>query len=320
MSRPLRIEYEDAFYHIIQRGIERKNIFISNTDRFKFLSYLDQAYNGYGAIFHTYALMDNHYHLILQTPRANLSKIMHFLNTSYAAYFNTKRKRVGPLYQGRYKAILVQEDEYLHHLSRYIHLNPVRVKIVKDPIEYPWSSYKYFASSDKPPHWLNISFILSMFDKNSAKAKTLYKKFVMDGIGKEKAIIEENMISNMVLGNNDFLESIEKLIEAKEDYEVPGINRLKRRNEPTLDYIKQLARKTSPDNTRLQRRLAIYLSRKFTQKTLKQIAEFYGNIKYTGVSQAFIRTEKARGEDSHLDRRLKTIERSIYVECVDLTP
>lgn len=207
MARPLRIEYEDAFYHVTQRGIERRNIFSEDTDKDKFLSYLDQAHTAYRAIIHTYVLMSNHYHLILQTPKANLSKIMHFLNASYATYFNIKRKRAGPLYQGRYKAILVQQDEYLHHLSRYIHLNPVRINIVKDPKEYPWSSYKYFISNQKPPRWFDIGFILSMFNKNPIEAKRLYRQFVLDGIGKEKEIIEENMVSSFVLGGIDFLES-----------------------------------------------------------------------------------------------------------------
>ena len=147
MARQLRIEYEGAFYHIVQRGIERKDIFISDKDKEKFLSYLNGSFVKYRAIFHSYVLMNNHYHLILETPRANLSKIMHYLNTSYAAYFNTKRRRVGPLYQGRFKAVLVQQDEYLHYLSCYIHLNPLRAGVVKSPQEYSYSSYNFFISS-----------------------------------------------------------------------------------------------------------------------------------------------------------------------------
>jgi REP element-mobilizing transposase RayT len=314
MARPLRIEFKDAFYHIIQRGIERKNIFISNTDKNKFLSYIDFAHIGYGAIFHSYALMNNHYHLILQTPRANLSKVMHYLNTSYATYFNTKRKRVGPLYQGRFKAVLVQQDEYLHHLSRYIHLNPIRVNIVKDPIEYPWSSYKYFVSSAVPPQWMDTAFILSMFDENSLKGKKLYKEFVLDEIGKGKSVIDENTIKGFILGTADFAENIiNRFILDEQAPEVPVINELKRRKEPSLEKIKKLVEENIDGNKKLQRRLSLYLSRKHTQKTLNNIAAFYGRIKDTGVSQAFSRTENARGEDKGLDKLLVKLEMRLNV-------
>ena len=124
MARSLRIEYENAFYHIIQRGIERRNIFDLDKDKDRFFYYLERTHIAYGVIIHAYCLLNNHYHLILETPRANLSKALHCLNTSYAAYYNTEHKRVGPLYQGRFKAILVEADGYLHYLSSYIHLNP----------------------------------------------------------------------------------------------------------------------------------------------------------------------------------------------------
>jgi len=309
MARPLRIEYEDAFYHIIQRGIERKRIFLEDTDKDKFLSYLSQAYLKYKIIIHTYALMDNHYHLILQTPGANLSKAMHYLNASYAAYFNSKRKRTGPLYQGRYKAILVQQDEYLHHLSRYIHLNPVRAKIVKDPIKYSWSSYKYFASNTTLPTWLQINFILSMFSKTAFKAKKFYKEFVLAGIGREKDIIYKNTKKGFILGNSNFAEKIiKRFVSDKQDPEIPIINDLKRRKEPSLEKIKTLVQDSIKDNRNLKRKIGFYLSRKYTQQTLNQIASFYGKIKDTGVSQAFKRIEQARKKNKRLDKCLVELE------------
>lgn len=312
MARPLRIEFENAFYHIIQRGIEKRNIFAQDSDKDKFLSYLSQSHIGYGAVIHAYMLLNNHYHLILQTPKANLSRIMHFLNTSYAAYFNAKRKRVGPLYQGRYKAILVQQDEYLHYLSRYIHLNPVRTGIVKDPAEYRWSSYKYFTSSKTPPRWLDTSFILSMFDSNVSKAKKSYEEFTLEGIGKEKDIIKDNMISSFVLGSTDFLENIEKcFIGKKEDYEIPQLKQIRCRKEPAMECIARVVQEEIPSNRRLEKKLSIYLSRKFTQRTLNEIAAFHGKIKYSGVSQVCRRAEENRREDKDFDRLLKKIEDAI---------
>lgn len=312
MARPLRIEYPGAFYHIIQRGIERKSIFFSDKDKEKFLSYLDSSHRAYAAIVHAYILMDNHYHLILETPRGNLSKIMHYLNTSYATYYNTERKRVGPLCQGRFKAILVQQDEYLHHLSRYIHLNPVRSGMVKSPEEYLWSSYRYYASNQKPPPWLKIDFVLRMFDNNTLKARKLYKQFVLDGIGTEKEIIKENTYKGFILGNFDFFESIKaKFINAGDDYELPILKEIKSENEPTLEHIRQIVRENSHGSKRLQRKLAIYLSRKYTQRTLNQIAAFYGKIRYSGVSQVYRRIENSRREDRSLDSLLTALEKMI---------
>ena len=317
MARPLRIEFPGAFYHVIQRGLERRNIFSSDKDKEKFLSYLDSAHTAYNAVFHTYILMANHYHIILETPRGNLSKIMHYLNTSYAAYFNAKRRRVGPLYQGRYKAVLVQEDEYLHHLSRYIHLNPVKAGIAKFPEEYHWSSYRYFTSKEKSPPWLNIDFVLSMFDDNISKAKRLYKQFVLESIGTEKDIIRLNTRKGLVLGDNTFLETIIDKFIHKEDPEIHILKELKHRKEPTLEHIKQIVEENASANKHLQRKLAFYLSRRHTQKTLNQIASFHGKITDAGVSQAFKRIQIAREGDKELNKLLLEVEEKINLLNVE---
>ena len=133
MARPLRILYPGAFYHITSRGNEQKALFKSNKDREKFIEYLESATERYDAVIHAYCLMDNHYHILLETPSGNLSKIMAHINGAYTNYFNAKRERSGHLFQGRYKAILVEADEYAKELSRYIHLNPVRANIVEHP-------------------------------------------------------------------------------------------------------------------------------------------------------------------------------------------
>ena len=143
MTRPLRIQYSGAFYHITSRGNERRDVFRSKADRERFLFYLAIATERYHARIHVYCLMSNHYHLLLETPEGNLSQIMRHINGAYTTYFNTKRKRAGHLFQGRYKAILVEADEYATHLSRYIHLNPIRAGMVSVPEDYTWSSYHY---------------------------------------------------------------------------------------------------------------------------------------------------------------------------------
>lgn len=312
MARPLRIEYEGAFYHVVQRGIERKNIFASDRDKERFLSYLKVSHSAYNAIFHTYVLMDNHYHLIVETPRANISKIMHYINASFAAYYNAKHKRVGPLYQGRFKAIPVQEDEYLHHLSCYIHLNPVRAGIVKSPEEHPYSSYSFFTTKKEPPEWLATGFILSMFDKKPGAAKELYKRFVMGNIGKEKEFINSNIKNGWILGDENFLEAMQKRLEEKpSDPELPLLTDLKRPAELSLDEIKRITEKYVKDNPRLCRSVSIYLSRKYTQKTLKEIAAFYGNTHYASISQVWRRIGKRREKDRGIGKLLAIIDSEI---------
>ncbi len=141
MARQLRIEFEGAFYHITSRGNLREDVFFEDRDREKFLEILARTKERYGYLLHAYALMGNHYHLLMETPKANISQIMQNINTSYTVYVNRKYLRSGHLFQGRFKGIIVDKDEYLATLSRYIHLNPVRAAIVEKPEDYRWTSY-----------------------------------------------------------------------------------------------------------------------------------------------------------------------------------
>jgi len=155
------------FYHITARGNERKNIFKSNRDRERFLGYLGSASERYKAIIHTYSLMGNHYHILLQTPAGNLSQIMHHINGAYTNYFNVKRKRSGHLFQGRYRALLADIDEYAQELSRYIHLNPVKAGMVEKPEQYKWSSYRDYINVNKSSNGFVLNFILSLFSRKN---------------------------------------------------------------------------------------------------------------------------------------------------------
>jgi putative transposase len=184
MARPLRIEYEGAYYHITARGNEKRKIYFTKSDYAKFKGYLAEAKKKYGIIIHSYVLMSNHYHLIIQTPEANLSKAMHYINGSYTTYTNIKRNRSGHLFQGRYKAILIDRDNYLLELSRYLHLNPVRAGMVNRPEEYPYSSYKTYISGSKEDI-LSEDVILRMLSDKEGDARKKYKEFVESAIGRE---------------------------------------------------------------------------------------------------------------------------------------
>ena len=149
MSRPLRVEYAGAFYHVINRGNAKEKIFYGDKDRDRFLQYLAIASERFSIIIKSYCLMTNHYHLLIETPEPNLSVAIQWLNVSYATYLNKKRCRSGHLFQGRYKAILVDADEYAKELSRHIHLNPVRAGIAEEADKYEWSSLPYYVGARK---------------------------------------------------------------------------------------------------------------------------------------------------------------------------
>jgi len=312
MARPLRIEYPGAFYHIVQRGNERREIFVTDQDRAKFYDYIAVMHSRYKINIHTYSLMGNHYHLIMETEEANLSRAMHCLNTSYTVYFNKKRKRAGHLFQGRYKAILVEADEYLHHLSRYIHLNPVKAGLVKNAREYPHSSLNYFMSEIKSPKWLNTNFILSMFDKNVETARSLYGSFVSKDIGNEADIIEKNTKLGFLLGTNGFIENIKtKYIEGKDDPEISGLKAMQSRLNP--EDIRDSVIKIIGEN-KLSRKVCIYLIRKYTQLSLNEIAVLFKDISDAGISAVCCRLENNRRDDKELNRKIGEIEKMLKVE------
>ncbi len=208
MARPLRIKFPGAFYHVTSRGNERKNIYKSKRDREKFLEYLGEAHERYGAIIHAYCLMTNHYHLLIETPNANLPQIMKHLNSSYTTYFNVTRKRFGHLFQGRYKAFLVYKDDYALELSRYIHLNPVRAAMVESVVEYPWSSYRAFVGKEVSPEWLETDYVHGYFGKRVgvAQAQREYEKFVGDKNRLHDPSPLEKASADVILGPESFIQ------------------------------------------------------------------------------------------------------------------
>jgi REP element-mobilizing transposase RayT len=176
VSRPLRLEFSGALYHITARGNRQEDIFEDDGDREKFLSILEEVCERFNCICHAYCLMSNHYHLIIETPDANLSKGMRQLNGVYTQSFNRAHNRVGHVFQGRYKAINVEKDSYLLELSRYIVLNPVRAKMARTARDWRWSSYRAMIGQVNKPEFLETDWVLSAFAKRKSKAIAAYKK------------------------------------------------------------------------------------------------------------------------------------------------
>ena len=310
MARPLRISYPGAFYHITSRGNEQKNIYKSNRDREKFLDYLESATRRYDAVIHAYCLMDNHYHLLLETPSGNLSRIMAHINSACTSYFNSKLKRFGHLFQGRYKAILIEADEYAKELSRYIHLNPVRANLAETPEQYEWSSYCYYTGKKKAPEWLNMDFILGYFGREVSEAKKNYKNFVGILINKQYESPLINVISSTILGTQGFIELIkDKYLSAqKEDRDVPALKTLSRKI--TIKDIFDEVDRIIKEDKKLSRNIKLYLSRRHTAERLDDIGRYFG-IGGSGVCQAGRRISGQLEKDKPLAKTIKKIESNL---------
>ena len=314
MGRPLRIQYPGGWYHVTSRGNERKAIFKSKGDREKFLSYLKSAHERYGALIHVYCLMNNHYHLLVETPRSNLSQILHHINGAYTNYYNAKRKRAGHLFQGRYKAIVVDKDAYCQELSRYIHLNPVRAGIVDRPSEYPWSSYGYYVGVKKQPEWATVETVLEYFDKDIKKARKYYRKFIEEVLGKEIANPLKDVFASTFLGSERFIDwAKEKWIGYKnaDVRNIPVLKELK--GAPSLEDIEQKVRSVIGGMDPLYKKSCLYLSQQYGGYRLKDIGAYY-HMRGSAVSQSNRRLKEKIDRDRKFKKKLKEIKDMLNIE------
>ena len=315
MGRQLRIEYPGAYYHVTSRGNERKDVFKSVRDREKFLMYLESSVVRYGAVIHAYCLMNNHYHLLVETPLGNLSQIMQHINGAYTNYFNTKRKRSGHLFQGRYKAILVEADEYATELSRYIHLNPLRAGAVAVPNEYLWSSYRDYIGLREAPKWLKTTFVLDQFGGHAAAARKKYRIFVEEIIGKELESPLKEAVAATILGSADFIAGIQEqhVMPMPSDRNLPVLSQLA--NRPAIDRIIETVKVAFGDDGRLSEKTAIYLCHVFSGAKLREIGERFG-VKDSAVSQASRRFKVELGKDKELKKKVVILTKNMGLSNV----
>ncbi len=314
MSRALRIEYEGAFYHVTARGNEQKRIFFTKRDYEKFREYLKHAQDKFGYKLHCYALMTNHYHLMIETPQGNLKKVMHFINSSYTNYINIKRKRCGHLLQGRYKAIVVERDSYLMELSRYIHLNPVRAKMVQKPEEYPYSSFKSYMSKNDDD-FIERELILAMMSSDKNRARKEYLKYVAVGIDQNVACPLDRAYAGLILGGTAFVKEVLNKIR-QEDLEMEGITARRalqgiENGEGVLDDICTALAMEKDDITQTKttrhRDLAIYAMKQSTDLSNKEIGKVLGGISSEVVSKANQRYMKKLKKDKNLNSRTQRV-------------
>jgi REP-associated tyrosine transposase len=254
--------------------------------------------------------MSNHYHLLLETPSGNLSKIMQHINGAYTNYFNVKRKRSGHLFQGRYKAIVIEADEYAQELSRYIHLNPVRAGMAARPEEYRWSSYLDYAGMRKRSEWLETSFILSYFGKGE-ESFGKYRGFVEELLGSEYESPLDGVVASTILGSESFVcELTEKHVDGKQkDRELPAARKLA--NKPTPEAILEAAKDIS-GSSRTAKNASIYLCHKYSGAGLKEIGEKFG-IKESAVSQASRRFAQVLERDKELLKQVEKVRKDLKI-------
>lgn len=281
MARAYRLQGEGLLYHITSRGDGRQDIFHNDVDCAKFLEYLQTVKDKNKIYVYAYCLMTNHYHLLVETSLPNISKALQQLNTAYTVYHNVKRKKVGHLFQGRFKSLIVDKDSYLKELTRYIHLNPVRAKIVSRPEKYHWSSYREYITK------IEDGIIdKAMFFRYLKITPSGYKKYVLEGIDKEINPFKE-VYGGFVLGKELFIKGILKQMRSQvESEEFAYKDKIMEEVDPKA-IILAVAKKynTSPDivcrysvkrKPLLARIVAIYLLKRYSSLTNKKIGEMFG--------------------------------------------
>lgn len=269
LSRPLRIEYAGALYHITSRGNERRPIYRGDGDRVRFLQILSSVCGRYKWLCHAYCLMGNHYHLLVETQAPNLSHGMRKLNGEYSQWFNCTHQRVGHLFQGRFKSILVEREAYLLELARYIVLNPVRAEMVRSPQDWPWSSYRTTAGMTPGHECLTTDWLLLQFSKLRADACLRYRKFVSEGNGIPSPMSE--LKNQVYLGSEQFVEdALNSLDPNRKIREVPKVQALGAKK-PFCHF----------DGTYTDRDLAMVMAYLSGHYTLEEIGAHYGKGRST---------------------------------------
>jgi REP element-mobilizing transposase RayT len=274
MARALRIEFPGALYHVMARGNARQRIFIDDTDRHMFLQTLTRAADRHSLRCHAYCLMPNHYHVVLDTPLANLSTALRHVNGVYAQAFNRRHGRVGHVFQGRFRALLVEAERYLLGVVRYVSLNPVRGRRCKHPGDWPWSSYLAIAGYVPAPAFLTVDLVLAHFGEDDAAARRRFEEFVNEPGARP---LELRAAAGVVLGGPEFV--ARHGVASHASTEIPRLHRL-----PVQPPLADIFERHPRDGIRVAYREHGY--------RMSQIADFLG-VHYATVSRRLRQLEAA---------------------------
>ncbi len=331
MSRPLRIEAAGMWYHIMNRGNLRKDIFLCDEDYQKFLDDLAESCEKYNVEIHSYVLIPNHFHFFLKTNEANLSRFMHRQLTSYTSWFNLKYKRIGHLFQGRYKSIIIDNNNYGTEITRYIHLNPVRVRknselSVREKWrclkKYEWSSYPAMIGFKSPPPFLCTYETLEKFGLNRKEQIKNYLQFIEEGLIKDLDTPLKKAVVQSVLGSEPFVREIRRMLKTGKKYDAAA-NAVVRKHSPQTieDILEVVSQEYNIDKESILRKcrdqcvieirlIVFYLASKYCVETmtLNQIAVIMGCKNGWSVTLAVNRIEKLKKIDKSLIKKLERLE------------
>jgi REP element-mobilizing transposase RayT len=321
MARPLRIQYSGAVYHVTCRGNERKEIFKDDRDRETFLEILTRSSGIYNIKIFSYILMDNHFHLLIETPLGNLGEFMRHFNITYTGYYNRRHNRVGHLYQGRYKSILVDKESYLSVLSRYIHLNPVRTEAMEKNTDeekiqhlqnYTWSSLPGYINKARRKQFVDYEMVLEEYGGDNDRGRLAYRKRIYDDISK-KLEIKDKVIGQSIIGGEEFIRWVkEELLEKKMDRECPSLKEIQRygAKEKIIEAIEKESGKGLEEIKREKGSIRqIVMDLLYRAGGLKgvDIGELIG-VDYSTVSQGRKRLREIIEKDSKLKQLVNQIE------------
>lgn len=314
MSRPLRIEYPGAVYHLMNRGSARQKVFLRSADYREFLKTISEANDLWGIEVFAYCLMPNHYHLCLRTPRGNLSRVMRHVDGLYTQRFNRRHRRDGSLFRGRYKAIVVDADEYLLAVVRYVHLNPVGGRLARQPQQYRWSSHGEYLSSSKTVPWLNSREVLEHF-----RSREDFHLFVQSGNEEEIEEFYESKKQSPVLGGEGFRARITMGLRPI-GAENPRYERVSVRPKAhrVLNEVAQVYGRTVEELLRSRRgeenegrKVGMYLMKRLSDMTLGEVAKEFGVKSYGAVGWACHGIHQKRERDSKFRQRIESLEATI---------
>ena len=328
MARPLRIQYENAYYHVTCRGNAGQAIFSNDADRTTFLDLLERSSDIYQTEILAYVLMSNHFHLFVKTPLGNLQEFMRHFNISYTSYYNWKHGRGGHLYQGRYKSFLVDADNYLQEVSRYIHLNPIRVKL-KSRMDldekrrylrdYRWSSYGGYLLQNRRRGFLRVEEVLAYFGGDTAKGRRSYEGFVMGGLSGEMPNPLEKGVGHGIIGGSDFIERIrgQYIESAMETRELPAVKKILAQVEPER-IIRVLCERFKVEREELLRKgykgvgrgVLMEMLYRYGGMNQREIGELMG-VDYSAVSVMRKRLSGLQGKDRRLSALVERLKKRL---------
>jgi len=310
MARPLRMDYPDAFYHVLSRGNERKEIFRDEKDHLRFLDTLGKMVERFKLEVHAYVLMKNHFHLLVHTKEANLSRAIQWLGVSYSVWFNRRHQRSGHLFQGRFKSFLIENDRYFTAMCLYIHGNPLRAGVVKRLLDYWWSSYHAYAGKKPEVSWLTTELILGTYGGSRKRFLRAQQVFY-----EERPNLLEDLRHGVYLGSEEFSEKCIERLKGEGYHEKPQARSLLRSRDIrtlAIKILKGLGEK-DPESVlqvrkyRCQNRdVAMYVLYHLGVYLNKEIGKVFG-VGYTAVPGAVKRGQEYLGSDGQLERVVKKI-------------